>query len=388
MKIVLFTHPSFLEHQSMPRYANMLLTGMRERGHEVIVWSPKARFYKLPLMKSLKKWLGYIDQYIVFPIEVKFKLLRNSDDALFVFADQALGPWVPLVNNKKHVVHCHDFLALKSALGNIPENPTSLTGKKYQNYIRNGFSKGKYFISISQKTQQDLHELHLGKIESSAVCYNGLNRTFNPLSPTEVRTMLGNKLNLSLSKGYIMHIGGNQYYKNRKGVIEIYESWRSISKKNFPLLMIGSEPTNELLELQKKSAVKNDIHFVTNLADEDVNIAYSGAKCLLFPSLDEGFGWPIIEAMASGCLVITTNRSPMNEVGGSAAFYIDKKPSDDIFFKKWKEDSAKMLEKVVSLNKIQRAVMIENSLKQSQKFTAEFSLNAIEVVYKEITQKL
>lgn len=388
MKIVLFTHPSFLEHQSMPRYANMLLTGMRERGHEVIVWSPKARFYKLPLMKSLKKWLGYIDQYIVFPIEVKFKLLRNSDDALFVFADQALGPWVPLVNNKKHVVHCHDFLALKSALGNIPENPTSLTGKKYQNYIRNGFSKGKYFISISQKTQQDLHELHLGKIESSAVCYNGLNRTFNPLSPTEVRTMLGNKLNLSLSKGYIMHIGGNQYYKNRKGVIEIYESWRSISKKNIPLLMTGSEPTNELLELQKKSAVKNDIHFVTNLADEDVNIAYSGAKCLLFPSLDEGFGWPIIEAMASGCLVITTNRSPMNEVGGSAAFYIDKKPSDDIFLKKWKEDSAKMLEKVVSLNKIQRAVMIENSLKQSQKFTAEFSLNAIEVVYKEITQKL
>jgi glycosyltransferase involved in cell wall biosynthesis len=388
MKIVLFTHPPFLEHQSMPRYANMLLTGMRERGHEVIVWSPKARFYKLPFIKSLKKWLGYVDQYIVFPLEVKLKLLNYSDDALFVFADQALGPWVPLVNNKKHVVHCHDFLALKSALGNIPENPTSSTGKQYQNYIRNGFSKGKCFISISKKTQEDLHQLHLGKIVSSTVCYNGLSRSFQPLFPTEVRRSLGDKLNLSLSDGYIMHIGGNQYYKNRKGVMEIYESWRSTCKKSIPLLMIGSEPTHELIKLQQESPFKDDIHFVTNLSDEDVNAAYSGATCLLFPSLDEGFGWPILEAMASGCLVITTNRSPMDEVGGSAAFYIDKRPSEDMFLKKWKDDSVVMLEKVISLNETKRAVMIENSLKQSQKFTTEFSLNAIEVIYKEITQSL
>lgn len=388
MKIVLFTHPSFLEHQSMPRYANMLLTGMRERGHEVIVWSPKARFYKLPFIKSLKKWLGYVDQYIVFPLEVKLKLLNYSDDALFVFADQALGPWVPLVNNKKHVVHCHDFLALKSALGNIPENPTSSTGKQYQNYIRNGFSKGKCFISISKKTQEDLHQLHLGKIVSSTVCYNGLSRSFQPLFPIEVRRSLGDKLNLSLSDGYIMHIGGNQYYKNRKGVMEIYESWRSTCKKSIPLLMIGSEPTDELIKLQQESPFKDDIHFVTNLSDEDVNAAYSGATCLLFPSLDEGFGWPILEAMASGCLVITTNRSPMDEVGGSAAFYIDKRPSENMFLKKWKDDSVVMLEKVISLNETKRAVMIENSLKQSQKFTTEFSLNAIEVIYKEINQSL
>ena len=386
MKIVLFTHPTFLEHQSMPRYAKMLLNGMKERGHEVEVWTPKARFYKIPFIKSFKKWLGYIDQYIVFPIVVKLKLHKSSKDTLYVFADQALGPWVPLVKNKKHAVHCHDFLALKSALEMIPENPTSYTGKLYQNYIRNGFSKGKHFISISKKTQQDLQELHLGQIVSSTVCYNGLNRSFQPLFPTESRSLLEVKLNIALSEGYVMHIGGNQYYKNRKGVIEIYDSWRNINHKKIPLILIGSQPSDDLADLRQKSLFKDDIHFVTNLSDEYINNAYSGAICLLFPSLDEGFGWPIVEAMASGCLVITTNRSPMNEVGGTAAFYIDKKPNDSILLNKWKEESAIILEKVTSLNTIQRAEMIEKSLNQSQKFTAEYSLNAIEAVYKEINQ--
>lgn len=388
MKIVLFTHPSFLEHQSMPRYANMLLDGMKERGHEVVVWSPKARFYKLSFFNLFKKWFGYIDQYIVFPLEVKLNLLKSSQDTLFVFADQALGPWVPLVKNRKHLVHCHDFLALKSALGMIPENPTSYTGKLYQNYIRNGFSKGKNFISISKKTQQDLQELHQGKIVNSAVCYNGLNRTFNALSPVECRSILGTKLNIVLTSGYILHIGGNQYYKNRKGVIEIYDAWRRINKEEIPLILIGSEPSDELKVAQQKSLFKEDIYFITNLSDEYINIAYSGAICLLFPSLDEGFGWPIAEAMASGSLVITTNRSPMNEVGGLAAFYIDKKPSDIMLLNAWKDESAKIVEKVFSLSTMQRNEMIEKSLTQSQKFTAEYSLNAIEVVYKEINQNV
>lgn len=384
MKIILFAHPSFLEHQSMPRYANMLLNGMQERGHEIAVWTAKPRFYKLPLTKSLKKWLGYIDQYLVFPIEVKFKLRNCSNDTLFVFADQALGPWVPLVKKRNHIVHCHDFLALKSALGTIPENPTSFTGKLYQNYIRNGFSKGKCFISISKKTQEDLHRLHRGKIVSSAVCYNGLNRPFQALSPIASRSLLETKLNVGLSGGYIMHIGGNQYYKNRMGVLEIYETWRSKYKGEMPLILIGSGPSVELAFLREKSLFKEDIHFITDLSDDYINNAYSGASCLLFPSLDEGFGWPIIEAMASGCPVITTNKAPMNEVGGVAAYYVDKKPTETAHWQQWKEDGAKIVEKVLTLNTFQRNEAIEKSFAQSQKFTAEYSLNAIEAIYKKI----
>jgi glycosyltransferase involved in cell wall biosynthesis len=386
MKIILFTHPSFLEHQSMPRYANMLLSGMIERGHEVEVWSPKSRLYKLTFAHSLKKWLGYIDQYVVFPIEVKLKLRHCAKDTLFVFADQALGPWVPLVKNRKHIIHCHDFLALKSALGSVPENPTSFTGKIYQNYIRSGFSKGKNFIPISKKTQQDLHSLHLGKIEISKVCYNGLNRIFEVLHPIESRSLLGSKLNIGLSNGYVLHIGGNQYYKNRKGVIEIYDSWRTLNDKNIPLILIGSEPSDELCDLYQKSIYKTDIHFITNLSDEYINTAYSGANCLLFPSLDEGFGWPIIEAMASGCLVITTNEAPMTEVGGTAAYYLDRRPSEEVNSIQWAKNSALILNKVIELNPIELQNSITLSIKNSKRFNTENVLNQIETIYKEISK--
>lgn len=72
-----------------------------------------------------------------------------------------------------------------------------------------------------------MHTLHLGKITNSVVCYNGLSRPFVSLPRQSSRSLLENKLNILLSQGYIMHIGGNQYYKNRKGVLEIYETWRS-----------------------------------------------------------------------------------------------------------------------------------------------------------------
>ncbi|SHG41241.1 Glycosyltransferase involved in cell wall bisynthesis [Flavobacterium micromati] len=384
MKIVLFTHPSFLAHQSMPRYANMLLHGMRFRGHQVEVWSPKARFLNLSFGNILKKWFSYIDQYLIFPLEVKLKLSNVEKDTLFVFADQALGPWVPLVKNRKHVVHCHDFLALKSAQGQVEENPTSFTGKLYQNYIRSGFSNGKNFISISEKTQKDLHNFHLGKIESSVVCYNGLNRFFNVLPPKESRSLLQDKLNILLFMGYILHIGGNQYYKNRKGVVEIYDSWRDKFNKKIPLLLIGSEPSDELSIVYQKSKFKEDIYFITNLSDEYINLLYSGAICLLFPSLDEGFGWPIIEAMASGCPVLTTNKAPMTEVGGKAAFYIDRRPSEEIYCKKWAQNSASKLNKIVELNSFEFQSTINLGIKNTERFSNDKVINKIENFYKAI----
>jgi len=66
MHIVIFTHPPFLGSQSMPRFANMLCRGMQKRGHEVEIWTAKTKFYDWQVPVGLKKWMGYIDQYIVF----------------------------------------------------------------------------------------------------------------------------------------------------------------------------------------------------------------------------------------------------------------------------------------------------------------------------------
>ena len=74
----------------------------------------------------------------------------------------------------------------------------------------------------------------------------------------------------------------------------------------------------------------------------------------------------------------------MNEIGGMAAYYIDKKPTNVSLLGKWKVEGANMLEKVLSLNTFERNAAIEKFYDQSQKFTSEYFLNAIEAKYKEI----
>src|SRR5258707_6114071 len=148
-----------------------------------------------------------------------------SAATLFVFCDQALGPWVPLVKSRPHVVHAHDLLALRSALGDIPENPTSFTGRIYQRYIRRGFRQARHFISASKKTRDDLHRCGQVAATSSDVVYNGLNFPYEPMARHEAQEVLRTAGFPESPGGVLLHIGGNQWYKNQAGVISIYAQY-------------------------------------------------------------------------------------------------------------------------------------------------------------------
>ena len=219
MNIVFLSHPAFLGHKSMPRFAKMLAEGMAARGHNTEIWTAQERAAKLSNRPFIKKWLGYIDQYLVFPSELQRKARTRPKDTLFVFTDQALGPWVPHVAHRPHVIHCHDFLALQSAIDEIKEKRTDWTGMQYQKMIRRGFSKGKHFISVSQKTISYLEKYLHDKPHTSEVVYNGFHQKFYPIPQQEARRSWGEKVALDLTQGYILHIGGNLWYKNIKGVL-------------------------------------------------------------------------------------------------------------------------------------------------------------------------
>lgn len=384
MNLVFFTHPSFLNQQSMPRFTQMLAEGMKRRGHQVEIWQPKAQVSRLQMPTFIRKWAGYIDQYILFPREVKSRLKKCPPNTLFIFTDQALGPWVPLVSGHPCVIHCHDFLAQRSALGEIPENPTRLSGRIYQAYIRRGYSQGQNFISVSHKTREDLHSFLSFQPTRSEVIYNGLNQAFAPHNLEEMRVLLKNKTSIKLEQGYILHVGGNEWYKNRLGVIELYNTFRTNYEVNLPLLMIGKKPTSPLLDHYTKSPFKSDIHFLSNIDDQFLRIAYAGASLFLFPSLAEGFGWPIAEAMASGCPVITTNRPPMSEVGGKAAFYIEPQPFNGLEITDWASESAKVIKMVLDMNPSQRQKVINTGSLNSQRFNPENILDKIEYIYQQV----
>ncbi len=370
----------------MPRFAHMLTEGMRARGHEVESWLPTPGLFRLPAPQGLKKWLGYVDQFVLFPNEVRRRLKSCPPDTLFVFTDNAQGPWVPLVTDRPHVVHCHDFLAQQSALGKISERKTSWSGRQYQEFIHRGYSKGKNFISVSQKTREDLHKQLSSVPARSEVVYNGLNQSFTLLDAIQSKTALGQKLELDLTAGYLLHVGGNQWYKNRRGVIQIYDAWRGLSDQKLPLLMIGIPPGQSVKDRREASPYTSDIHFLTGLDNEAVRLAYAGASVFVFPSLAEGFGWPIAEAMASGCPVVTTDAAPMTEVAGEAGFLIPRQPADQSEHESWAKAAARVVDRVVRLRGAEREKAVQAGLENAKRFDANQALDQIEAIYYSLLQ--
>ena len=234
-------------------------------------------------------------------------------------------------------------------------------------------------ISVSSKTQSDLHSF-LGRTpRESTIVHNGLNYPFKPVLAQTARDTL-EKVGLQVPQdGFLMHIGGNQWYKNRRGVLEIYLAYARMQVQPIPLWMIGQSPTSELIEFCATMQV-GEIKFVTNLNSEEVQATYSLAQALIFPSLAEGFGWPIVEAMACGCLVLTTAEEPMLEVGGSAAFYLNAFV-DSGSSQRWADDSAVVLSRLLAMPQAEKERIRMLGFRHAQRFSTSDVLDKYEATY-------
>jgi glycosyltransferase involved in cell wall biosynthesis len=112
---------------------------------------------------------------------------------------------------------------------------------------------------------------------------------------------------------YLLHVGSDTWYKNRRGVLRIYREVRRRLGRAAPnLIMVGSA-------LEPKVP---GVHYLEVVTDTMLADLYRNAALLLFPSLYEGFGWPVVEANACGCPAVVSGIAPLVEAGGSAAALI------------------------------------------------------------------
>jgi glycosyltransferase involved in cell wall biosynthesis len=166
-------------------------------------------------------------------------------------------------------------------------------------------------IAVSRNTAHDLSRFH-GTSRKIAVAYNGCSFT-----PPDASRILQFRRARGLLKPYFILSGRRGGYKNAALFFESF-SRLGDSRDNYCIVCTGGEPIGET---EVNAAGPAQI-FRFELNDSDLAAAYAGAIALVYPSLYEGFGLPVLEAMSCGCPVITHNLASIPEVGGSAPLYI------------------------------------------------------------------
>ena len=390
MNLVLYTHPAFLGLRSQEHFAQMLRDEFGRRGHRVSLRRPEAVVRTWIDSGPLAKWAGYVDQYLLFPRRMRAAMRSDPSDTLYVFCDQALGPWVPHAAHRPHVVHCHDLLALRSALGDIPENPTRATGRLYQRYIRAGFRRARHVISISERTRADLHRFAGAPAGLSEVVYNGLNHPYRPLAAAEALARLRAAGLPAEERGCLLHVGGGQWYKNTAGVLHLYAAYAvaalAAGVQPLSLWMVSPEPGPALAPALARVPAGGAVRFLQGLRPDLLEALYSHARALLFPSLAEGFGWPIVEAMACGCPVITTGEAPMTEIGGTVAVYLPRPAhGDDIVA--WAAQGVPALAGVLRRDPHERARAAEAGRTRASTFSADAAIERYLSIYRRVLER-
>jgi glycosyltransferase involved in cell wall biosynthesis len=155
------------------------------------------------------------------------------------------------------------------------------------------------------------------------VIHHGVDRRFRPLAPERVADV---RRSLGLEAAHVlMHVGTGIFYKNVAATLETLHALRE-SGLDAAILIVGAPLDHKERELCKGLRLRGAVRELGTVDEDYLVELYNAADALLFPSYAEGFGWPVLEAMACGTPVVASDIPALREVGGEAALY---GPPDD-----------------------------------------------------------
>ena len=217
-------------------------------------------------------------------------------------------PEAPLYTQCRSVVMCHDLIPLRFA-----RNTSPLT-----NYFRYVvplvLQQAEHIICNSQATARDIvdfYGINLNRITPILLGYDANNFYPRERKPLRIKTP------------YFLYLGRQDSYKNIKGLIDAFAA---IKNNSYCLAIAGSKDprfTPQLQQQIKELGITEKVVFLDYLSYQELPIIISNAIALVFPTFWEGFGLPVLEAMACGTPVITSNLASLPEITGDAAILID-----------------------------------------------------------------
>jgi glycosyltransferase involved in cell wall biosynthesis len=310
--------------QSMQRFADFLARGLGERGHHVRLTRPEPVFGRLcPGANGIGKWLGYIDKFLLFPRRLRRLAQTSPAQTIFHVCDHSNAMYGRCLGGGPSLLTCHDLLAVRGALG---ESATmcrsSPAGRVLQKCILARIGDFPLVACASSFTRSDLRRLVPGRPENwSVVIHNALNDHFHPMEPAAAAAIISQRFPLLANSRFLLHVGSSHPRKNRAFLARAIAAGSSPWQGN--VVFAGESASSEERAAFAEAGVAERLWEFTDPGHEEIKALYSIAHALVFPSWSEGFGWPVIEAMACGCPVVASTLTSVPEVAGGAALLVD-----------------------------------------------------------------
>tara|TARA_B100000900_G_scaffold416182_1_gene449787 strand:+ start:1421 stop:2536 length:1116 start_codon:yes stop_codon:yes gene_type:complete len=220
----------------------------------------------------------------------------------------------------KTVVTIHDLIFLR-----FPNLFTKIDRKIYEKKFRSACENSDKIIAVSNQTKKDIINFFDIKENKIEVIYQGCNPVFK--SEKKTNEILEVKKKFNLFEDYLLYVGS---IEERKNLMTLLHSLNDLQNRNLIIIGDGKSYKEKCIQYIKKNNLSKKVKILTDLNLHEISCIYQNANIMIYPSIFEGFGIPILEALNSKIPVITSRGGCFLEAGGENSLYVDPMSSDEI----------------------------------------------------------
>ncbi|MFO0773133.1 MAG: lipopolysaccharide heptosyltransferase II [Nitrospiraceae bacterium] len=281
--------------------------------------------YVEPGYRDKIRWESWMDDPRLRWREATRKTMRwcGANDRLDLFH----GPNFRLRTEGRYggIVTIHDLW-----MDRHPEYSPKLFPHTSSNHTRHAAWQARRVITDSYASAREINELYGLPMDRMVVVHCGIAEDFYPVTDPEVWTRVRERIGIG-SEGFVLFVGGADPRKNHRVFLEAVAQMRAgLGRRKVVLIGDAVHRHGNYHETAARLGLTDITICPGRVPMDDLRVLYSRADLFAFPSLYEGFGMPVLEAMACGAPVVTSNRSSLLEVAGTAAVLVDPENSQQV----------------------------------------------------------
>lgn len=362
MKIGIDISPIFYQRGGVGNYALHLVENLikLKSGHRFFLYSDHSSNEDIPFLNDpAVTFIQGARPYL------KYKIWRERIDVLH-------GPNFRLPGSgvKGNVITIHDL-----ALEKFPSFGRKTFGSGFSSWkTRRRAISADHIIAVSQSAMEDIVNIFQVPRDKVSAIYNGVDNFFFADRNHELFFKIKEKIGIKKDR-FILFTGTVEPRKNVATLLKAYSKNRDL-RNGYSLVLTGGRgwKNENIKRLMRDQGIDNEVTIAGYVSKEELRVLYSFASCFVFPSIYEGFGIPLLEAMACGAPVVCSNSSSIPEVVGNAAILVD--PYDVKGF-------SVSIKDVVENNDL-RKMMIQKGLERVKHFSWERASKETLQIYEKI----